>query len=71
MDQDRFESEMLPSLVNKIIGNYDSPRCMVFTDVKSRLKRIFNLNNSCYVTEKFLEEVPIQRKYSICVIIFY
>lgn len=71
MDQDRFEVDMLPSLVNKIIGNCNPPKCTVFTDFGTRLRKLFDFNNAVYVAEQtFLEEIPIQRKYSKCFVNF-
>lgn len=40
---------------------------MNITDENSRLKRIIDLDNSYYRTTKFLEELPIHCKYSMCV----
>lgn len=71
MDRDKFETEILPSPVNRIIGNCGCLKCRDFTKLKSKTKEFFNMGNSCPVTEKFLEEVPIQRKYSMCVFIFF
>lgn len=71
LDQDRFEVDMLPSLVNKIIGNCNSPKCIIFTDFGTVVKRLFDLKNAVYLTEqKFLEEIPINRRYSKCSVIF-
>lgn len=71
MDQDRFEVDMLPSLVNKIIGNCNSSKCIIFTDFGTRVRRVFNWNNAAYLTEQdFLQEIPIQRRYSKCSVIF-
>lgn len=43
--KDRFEVDMLPSLVNKIIGKSDSPKCVIFTDMKSSLRKLFNFES--------------------------
>jgi len=65
MDRDKFEVDMLPSHILKIIGNCDSPKCMIFTDIKVVLKRKFDMLRSCKIEEEFLAEIPIQRKYSM------
>lgn len=57
---------MLPSLVNKIIGNNDSPNQKTFADVRALMRRQFEKLRPFYENgEEFLSEIPIKRKYSM------
>lgn len=57
----------MPSLVNKI-ENCDTSKCKVFRNFNASLKKIMELENPYYLVQEFLSEIPIQRKYSMCVL---
>lgn len=69
--KDRFEVDMLPSLVNKIIGKSDSPKCLIFTDIKSSLRKMFSMESTYFEPEfKLPKSLKLIRKYSMCVVLF-
>ncbi|XP_050544888.1 uncharacterized protein LOC126907566 isoform X2 [Daktulosphaira vitifoliae] len=65
MSKDRFEVDMLPSVVQKIIGESNSPKCMIFTDIKSVMKHKFDLQTPRFLPGlKSIFKMPLVRKYN-------
>lgn len=60
---------MLPNFVNKI-ENCDTSKCTIFKNFNASMRKIMELESPYYVIHEFLNEIPIQRKYSMCVFFF-
>ncbi|XP_050434457.1 PHD finger protein 12 isoform X2 [Adelges cooleyi] len=63
--KDKFEVDMLPSVVHQIIGKSDSSKCIIFTDIKSVMKRKFDSQTPRFLPKlKSVYKMPLVRKYN-------